>query len=78
MRRWWLWVGIPILLGIAAGAATTLLTDRAWGSELAPRCLTFSVVYLVIRPAMLLRRSARREKRKPMVDNEETSNDRGR
>ncbi|MGC5345604.1 hypothetical protein ACPXCE_17560 [Streptomyces sp. DT24] len=41
----------------------TLLTDRAWGSELTPRCVMFSVVYLLIRPAMRLRRSARRGKR---------------
>lgn len=78
MRRWWLWVGVPVVLGIAAGAATTLLTDRDWGSELVARCVMFSAVYAVIRPAMLLRRSARGEERKPPTDNEDTSHDRRR
>lgn len=77
MRRWWLWVGVPVVLGIAAGAGTTLLTDRDWGGELVARCVMFSVVYAVIRPAMLLRRSAGGEERMPAAD-DGTSRDRGR
>lgn len=77
MRWWWLWVGIPVVLGVMAGAATTLLTDRAWGSELAPRCVMFSIAYLAVRPAMHLRRSAQRGERMK-GDNEEKQGDRDR
>lgn len=78
MRRWWLWVGLPVVLGSMAGAVTTLLTDRDWGGELVARCVMFSVVYAVIRPAMLLRRSARAEERTPPTKDEDTSRNRGR
>ncbi|MFE3516732.1 hypothetical protein [Streptomyces sp. NPDC059166] len=78
MRLWWVWVGVPVVLGMAAGAGTTLLIDRDWGGELMARCVMFSVVYAAIRPAMLLRRSARGEGRTPPGGDDETSHDRGR
>jgi hypothetical protein len=55
MKRWLTWVALPIALGAAAGLLTTLLTDRAWKSQLPLRAVTFSVVYLSIRPAMYFR-----------------------
>jgi len=56
MKRWWKWVGAPVLLGIAAGVIVTLITDRAWNSELVPRCVIFSILYMAIGPTVALSR----------------------
>ncbi|QKW25804.1 hypothetical protein HUT11_06495 [Streptomyces seoulensis] len=72
MKRWWKWAGAPVLLGVAAGTTVTLIADRAWGSELVSRCLTFSIGYLLIGPVVTLsRRSAERRDRQHMRDAEE-------
>ncbi len=62
MKRWWRWVITAIVLGIAAGALTTLITDRAWSSELVPRCVMFSVLYGLMGPGVAaVRRRVERE-----------------
>ncbi|HET6855951.1 MAG TPA: hypothetical protein VFH94_02500 [Streptomyces sp.] len=58
MRRWWARVGAPVVLGSAAGAAATLITDRSWGWDLVARCVVFSLTYVLLRPAV--ERSRRR------------------
>ncbi|MFF4490690.1 hypothetical protein ACFY0F_30175 [Streptomyces sp. NPDC001544] len=56
MKRWWKWVGAPVVLGIAAGVVMTLIIDRSWSSELGPRCLMMSVLYMAIAPVVTLSR----------------------
>ncbi|MFV0135815.1 hypothetical protein ACLGIH_21795 [Streptomyces sp. HMX87] len=58
MRPWWRRVGAPVAGGMVAGVLTTAITDRAWGWDLAARCLVYSAMYAVLQP--LLARSRRR------------------
>ncbi|MDT0489531.1 hypothetical protein ACPEIF_08705 [Streptomyces sp. NPDC012600] len=70
-------MGVPVVLGIAAGAATTLVTDRSWSSELLPRCLMFSITYMAIQPVMVrVRRRAERQERQHLRDIEQARRDR--
>lgn len=77
MKRWWGWVGRAILAGVLAGAATTLVTDRSWSSELLPRCVTFSMVYLLLGPVVRFsRRRAERRDQQHMGEIEKARCDR--
>ncbi|MFE7457670.1 hypothetical protein [Streptomyces sp. NPDC057554] len=70
-------MGVPVVLGIAAGAATTLVSDRSWSSELLPRCLMFSVTYMAIQRVMVrVRRRAERQERQHLRDIEQARRDR--
>lgn len=69
MKRWWKWVCACVVLGIAAGAVTTLITDRSWSSELVPRCLMFSITYMATGPVVTLsRRRAEQRDQQHMRD----------